>query len=486
MVGLNPANITLTQEWSIGAQLGEGGFGKVFLARSTHEPSAVAKLVPKAPGAGRELLFESLEGIPNVVPVLDKGEWNDYWVLVMPRADKSLRDYMEEAGGYRSPSETIEVLTHITTALSAIEGRIVHRDIKPDNVLLLDGQWCLADFGISRYAEATTSPSTHKYAMTPAYAAPEQWRGERATSATDVYSLGVLGYELLAGRPPFEGPDYRGQHLAASPERVTGIPTKLQSLLTECLYKSTEARPRPRNLLERLPGVGSVASVARQRLQQANDLAVQRKAEAARQRSLAQSEAERRASLGRDASESLEALVMLLQDAIEEHAPASAPAPGLSRWAWALSDALLMVKEFRTPARAVDLPFDVIAYSSIELQMLRQGRDYDGRAHSLWYCDAQEERVFRWYETALMFNPFIGGQVSPIDPFAAEPGREAEAALSPAMDIYQVAWPFTPIDQGGEDEFVERWIDWFADAALGNLRRPTTMPERDPRGSWRR
>ncbi len=486
MVDPNPANITLSQEWSIGAQLGEGGFGRVFLARSVHEPSAVAKLVPKAPGAGRELLFEDLRDIPNVVPVLDKGEWNDYWVLVMPRADKSLRDYMEEVGGYLSPPETIVVLTHITTALSAIEGRIVHRDIKPDNVLLLDNQWCLADFGISRYAEATTSPSTHKYAMTPAYAAPEQWRGEQATSATDVYSLGVLGYELLAGRPPFEGPDYRGQHLAASPERVTGIPTKLQSLVTECLYKSPEARPRPRNLLERLPGVGSIASVARQRLQQANDLAVQRKAEAARQWSLAKSEAERRASLGRDASKSFEALVMLLQDAIDEHAPASTPAPGRSRWAWALSDALLMVREFRTSTRSFDLPFEVIAYSSIELQMLHQGKDYDGRSHSLWYCDAQDEGMFRWYETALMFNPLIGTKLSPIDPFAVEPGREAEAALSPAMDMYQMAWPLTPIDQGNEDEFIERWIGWFAEAALGNLRRPTSMPEIDPMGSWRR
>ena len=54
------------------------------------------------------------------------------------------------------------------------------------------------------------------------------------------------------------------------------------------------------------------------------------------------------------------------------------------------------------------------------------------------------------------------------------------------MTEYQVAWPFTPIDQGNEAEFIERWMAWFADAAEGRLQHPSQMPERDPRGSWRR
>ena len=84
---------------------------------------------------------------------------------------------------------------------------MVHRDLKPENVLFLDGHWCVADFGISRYAEASTAPDTRKYALTPAYAAPERWRNEHATSATDVYSLGVIAFELLTGARPFPGPD---------------------------------------------------------------------------------------------------------------------------------------------------------------------------------------------------------------------------------------------------------------------------------------
>ncbi len=69
--------------------------------------------------------------------------------------------------------DAIGVLSDIAEALVAIADRIVHRDLKPENVLLLKGQWCLADFGIARYAEATTALDTQKYAMTPPYAAPE-------------------------------------------------------------------------------------------------------------------------------------------------------------------------------------------------------------------------------------------------------------------------------------------------------------------------
>ena len=482
MVSLSPTSITLTQEWSIGRPLDQGGFGKVFLAQSVDEPSAVAKFVRKEPGANRELLFENPDGMPNVVPILDKGEWDGYWVLVMPRADKSLKDYMEEMGGRLSVDETIRVLTDIAGALSAIDGHIVHRDIKPANVLLLKGEWCLADFGISRYAEATTAPNTHKYYMTPPYAAPEQWRGDRATGATDVYALGVVGYELLAGRLPFEGPDYRHEHLQATPTRIPGLPARLQSLIAACLNKSTGARPTAQSLLGRLAGAGSNASNAQQLLQEANEVAAQRQAEVARQQSVAQSDAERRVSLGRDASNSWDILMELLQGAVEESAPDSTPSPGLSRWSWSLNEANLTVMPFTTLRGPVDLPFEVIAYSSILLRISDQEHRYGGRSHSLWYCDAQETGVFRWYETAFWL---LANQTSPVEPFALDPGRDADRAILPGLHTLRVARPFVAIDQGDEDEFIERWLGWFAQAALGKLRRPSHMPEQDAAGSWR-
>ena len=110
---------------------------------------------------------------------------------------------------------------------------------------------------------------------------------------------------------------------------------------------------------------------------------------------------------------------------------------------------------------------------------------YGGRVHSLYYCDAREEGVYRWYETAYMMGAFSSYR-SLRDPFALAPGDKAGAALQQGMGEAQVAWPFTPIDQGEETEFIERWIDWFGAAAKGELRHPSSMPEKPPQGSWRK
>ena len=335
-----PAAIDLQQKWRLGDQLGAGGFADVYRARSGNGTSAVVKLVRKLPGTHRELLFVDLDDVPNVVPIIDWGEHDDYWVLVMPEAEKSLRDRLIEVEGRLDTSEAVPVLIDVAQALVAIESRVVHRDIKPENILLLDGSWRLADFGIARYAEATTAPDTLKYSMSRAYAAPEQWRGERASSATDVYALGVVAYELLAGQLPFQGVDLRQQHLEETPETISGIPDRLRSLVNECLYKGPEARPRPQNLLARLQGSMQAASAAASRLQQANALAVQRKAEDERQQSAAQVEAERRRTLRAAAEQSLETTLALLHQQIADNAPAVRVAGSPPR-SWALNDATL-------------------------------------------------------------------------------------------------------------------------------------------------
>ena len=245
-----PSQIQLERTWRLGSRLGEGGFARVFLAEDESRDPAVVKLVPKETGTDREMLFVKLDGVPNVMPLLDSGESDDYWVLVMPQ--ESLRHHINETSGLTT-NEAISVLTDIAEALVAVEAQdVVHRDIKPENILLLDGRWHVADFGIARYADATTAPDTLKHAKTAPYPAPEQWREERATSATDVYALGIIAHELLASERPFGGPDYRHLHLQESPPTIPGIPDRLRSLVVECLYKSPEARPHPENLLTRL------------------------------------------------------------------------------------------------------------------------------------------------------------------------------------------------------------------------------------------
>lgn len=484
--------INLGTKWFMAEQLHSGGFGRIHLGHSERGQEVVIKLVPKAPGADRELLFEDLNGVSNVVPILDRGEWLDYWVLVMPQADKSLRDYLEENIEHLSIEETVRVLSDITRALSEIEGRVVHRDIKPENILLLEGRWCLADFGISRYAEATTAPDTRKYAMTPPYAAPEQWRAERATSSTDVYSLGVVAYELLAGQLPFRGPDihdYRRQHIEDVPERIPGVPMKMHSLIDECLYKAPETRPSPQNLLARLQESVRGGSAAGNRLQEANAIVVQRNAEVARRESVAKSEAERRAEMCDAAGKSLSRLIGILDRQIQSNAPACRRTGPLPRWSWSLNDAEMSVEPSRMVApqsgNDVERPaFEIVAYSSITLRIKPDRSEYEGRSHSLWFCDAQSAGVFRWYDTAFMISPLIPKR-GRLDPFALAPGRDAYIALAPIMAEYQVAWPFTAIDQGNESEFVDLWIGRFADAATGMLRQPDRMPEKEPNGSWR-
>jgi eukaryotic-like serine/threonine-protein kinase len=242
------SSLRLTREWTIGERIGDtAGFGRVHAASSPEFPAAVVKFVPKAPGAERELLFaDDLAGARNVVPVIDSGETAEDWVLVMPRAERSLLAHLKMADAPLALAEALTILSDVATALSDLDGRVVHRDMKPANVLLLNGTWCVADFGISRYAEATTAPDTRKFAWTPAYAAPEQWRGERASSATDVYAFGVMAHELVAGEPPFGGPavhDYREQHLHAAPPSLAGPPAAIAALIEECFVQGAGGPP---------------------------------------------------------------------------------------------------------------------------------------------------------------------------------------------------------------------------------------------------
>ncbi len=485
-----PEVIRLNKDWRIGDQLDRGGFGSVYLAWSGDGAPAVVKFIPKDSGAERELLFEDLSGVPNVVPVLDSGEWDNYWVLVMPKAEKSLRDYLDGEDVPLPVHKAVEVLIDVANALVSIEGRIVHRDIKPSNILLLNGHWCLADFGISRYAEATTAQDTRKYAMTPPYAAPEQWMWQRATSATDVYATGVLAFELLAGGLPFSGPDYRHQHIEEEPGTIPDIPPRLQSLIAECLLKAPGARPKPKNMLARLNGSLEIASKAASRLQQANQRVVEQQAEADRIVSVARSEGERREELRQAADTSLEHVVKLLHEQVVANAPMSSPRFGPLVWSCALNGAdfrMDLAKSAELPAEGAHYlpPFEVVAFASITLRIPRDMYEYEGRSHSLWYCDARDRGVFRWFETAFMFNPSMSRRPY-VNPFTLEPGQEAYRALSNVITDFQVAWPFTPVDQGDEEGFIERWIGRFADAAEGRLHHPHSVPEQSPSGSWRR
>ena len=377
----------------------------------------------------------------------------------------------------------------------ALQDKVVHRDLKPENILLWEGQWCLADFGIARYAEATTSTETWKFAKTWMYAAPEQWRGERATGATDVYATGIIAYELLTGEYPFKGPEehnYREQHLQQEPTPVQNCPSLLATLITECLFKAPEARPVAQNILDRLKRISQPTSDVIERLQQVDQAAAGKRASLEAITSAEKSAAEARSILAESAMQSFSQIMATLKERLSRSITQGTLLDrSPSSWVFKLSEIELGINAFQIASPSsldspgVPAPFEVIAFSTIVISIPTDSYGYEGRSHSLWYCDAVEESIFRWYETAFMCSPFSGRRGKK-NPFFINPDATAGRTLAPIFGTeFQIAWPFTPIDQGQEEDFFNQWMGWFADAAEGKLVQPSRMPERKAVGSWR-
>ena len=480
--------------WTLGEQLpdGEGGFGRVFEVTGEDGVAAVAKFVDQDPGAERELLMgDSIAAASarNVVPVWDAGEHKGQWVVVMPRADKSLKRHME--AGPIPASEAVAVLRDVATALfdlARAEPAIIHRDLKPGNVLRLNDTWCLADFGIARYAEQTTAVDTRKWNLTRPYAAPEQWRLERATPATDVYAFGVMAYELLAGSRPFLGPDFRHQHLTESAPALSAGTPRLRTLVEECLYKAPQARPTAANILARLElAVDEPASPGASKLAQANSVESERLARDYAE-AVKQAEAEASAAaLFEVAVQSFESFSAPLIGTVEADAPLAkleyASGRGTMLFVAQLRHGKLGLSRPR-PVEGWDGPFRVIAEAVITVNQDRESGGYEGRSHSLWFCDAHDEGRFAWHETAFMEVGFGMRATPSVDPFSRDP-RSASVAFANVMGAVQLAWPVEELDRADPREFVDRWIGWFADAASGKLQHPSSMPEKPTQGSYR-
>jgi serine/threonine protein kinase len=484
------------------------GFGTVYVVEDDEGNQAVAKLVDKDPGAERELLIGTANQAAqyrNVMPVLDDGEHDDQWVLVMPRAEKSLKQYLEARGGAVEVGEAVAVLTDIATALAKIKGVLVHRDLKPANVLLLNGVWSLSDFGLARYAESSTATDTWKHNATWQYASPEQWRGQHATEAADVYSFGVVGYELLEGHRPFNGPDLREQHLNEQPPPLTVGPTRLQDLIEECLFKAPEARPTPAAILGRLEKLtdGAPAGAGIEILAQANRSTVQQRAEADALRSADQEQQERLARLRETAVQSFQRVGDKMIEAIQTHATAAdlltdprdrrksqsfnSLASGKTFVALLSGAQIGLDTPQPSPSKPGSLPFTVVAESVIKVTRPSPLHGWVGRGHSLWFCDAEEQGRFAWYELAFTQSGFAAGARPSIDPFEMD-GIDAREALEAGITRVQLAWDFDELDRSDLSEFVNRWLGWFGLAAQGQLQRPAMLPEKSMRANrwWRR
>jgi eukaryotic-like serine/threonine-protein kinase len=189
---------------------------------------------------------------PGIVTVIDRGEEDGRQFIVFEFVDgETLKDLIER-GGPMPVRRALELGLEIGRALAfAHQQGLVHRDVKPQNVLLNgDGRAQVTDFGIARTLDAVGHTETGTVLGTSHYIAPEQARGERVDAQTDVYSFGVVLYELLAGEVPYSGDNFLtvamkhvNEPVPGLLERRTDCPLRLASLVERCMAKEPAERP---------------------------------------------------------------------------------------------------------------------------------------------------------------------------------------------------------------------------------------------------
>lgn len=258
----------LSPTYTLERELGGGGMSRTYLAREVAlDRRVVIKVLAPELLAGisverfrREILLAAQLQHPHVVPVLTAGDVGGIPWFTMPYVEgQSLRQRV--AGGPLGIGEVVSTLRDVARALAYAHARgIVHRDIKPDNVLLSSGSATVTDFGIAKAISAArkgdaaigaTLTQVGTSIGTPTYMSPEQALGDPNTDhRADLYSFGVLAYELLAGHPPFqaEAPARMlAAHMGETPRDVREVradcPAPLADLVMACLAKDPGERP---------------------------------------------------------------------------------------------------------------------------------------------------------------------------------------------------------------------------------------------------
>jgi tetratricopeptide (TPR) repeat protein len=259
---------TLTGSYVLERELGGGGMSRVFVATETSlGRKVVIKVLPSDVSEGvsverfkREIQLAAQLTHPHIVPVHAAGETNGIPYYTMPLVDGfSLRTRLVKSGALPI-TEAIGILRDVAKALAyAHEHGVVHRDIKPDNVLITGGSAVVTDFGIAKaIAAARTGPSGNTLTQigsalgTPAYMAPEQAAADPGTNhRADIYAFGVMAYEMLAGRPPFHGRTPQkllAAQMSEQPQPITELrldtPPLLSDLVMRCLEKDADRRPQ--------------------------------------------------------------------------------------------------------------------------------------------------------------------------------------------------------------------------------------------------
>ena len=257
-------NIPLVNDrYRVERSIGRGGMAEVFLAHDIllDRPVALKVLFPEyaidpnfVERFRREAQSAAALTHPNIVAVYDWGKVNTTYFIAMEYVEgKTLATLLKERGPL-SPTHACDVISEVAAALSfAHENGVIHRDVKPGNILIgLGGQVKVADFGIARALGTNVEEALTEIGSvmgTATYLSPEQAQGAQPDPRSDIYSLGVMMYELVAGRAPFVGESavaiaYQHVHNFPQPLRevVADLPRGFESVVAKCMAKNEQRR----------------------------------------------------------------------------------------------------------------------------------------------------------------------------------------------------------------------------------------------------
>jgi serine/threonine-protein kinase len=251
----------LDGRYRVGSWIARGGMATVYLGIDTKLDRTVALKIAHPELAGDQEFVRRFMGearsvarlsSPNVVAVYDQGSDRDLLYLVMEYvAGRTLRELLRERGAL-GPREALDIIDGVLTGLAAAhQAGIVHRDVKPENVLLGDGGVVkVADFGLARAASGISHTRTGMLIGTAAYLAPEQVARSISDARTDVYAAGVMLFEMLTGTQPHTGDSplaVAHKHVndvVPAPSRlVPGLPSSLDALVAMATSRDPELRP---------------------------------------------------------------------------------------------------------------------------------------------------------------------------------------------------------------------------------------------------
>ena len=250
----------LAGRYQIIRTIGEGGMANVYLAHDTILNREVAVKVLRGDLADdekfvrrfqREAISASSLIHPNIVEMYDVGEDNGNYYIVMEYINgRTLKSLIKKRGALTLP-EVIDIMLQLTSAIAcAHDSYIIHRDIKPQNVLILeDGRVKITDFGIATALNSNELTQTNSVMGSVHYLPPEQANGSGATIKSDIYSLGILMFELLTGKIPFKGDNAVEIAIKHMKEPIPSvrkinpdIPQSIENVILKACAKNTKNR----------------------------------------------------------------------------------------------------------------------------------------------------------------------------------------------------------------------------------------------------